>query len=377
MKKDLLFCSGNRVASGNVFHHDALLYDEEYFRNMLVLERKRTERSNKAFMLMLIDISGLLQCINASDIIEKLLDIIYHTTRDTDIKGWYVADRTLGIVFIDLDSKIMSVVLNKVKTSIHEILIPAHRSLVHVSYCIFPDDQNHGKNKVVNLNAVLYDSAIRNRIAESVSTICKRCIDIAGSLAGILLFSPFFIIIPLVIKLTSRGSIFFKQTRVGQFGRQFTLIKFRTMKESNDNDIHKKFIRQFIKNSNNSAARGPAVEFKIKDDPRITWIGRFLRKSSLDEIPQFFNVLCGTMSLVGPRPAIPYEIDEYDIWHRRRVFEVKPGITGMWQIKGRSRTDFNNMVRMDIQYIKKWSPIMDIRLILKTPLALLSAKGAY
>ena len=135
-------------------------------------------------------------------------------------------------------------------------------------------------------------------------------------------------------------------------------------------------MKQFICNKENDDRTGKNI-YKMKDDPRITKIGRFLRKSSLDELPQFLNVLLGQMSLVGPRPAIPYEVDEYDIWHKRRVLEVKPGITGVWQVDGRSNTPFEKMVRMDINYIKNWSLLTDIKLILKTPLAVFAAKGAY
>ena len=114
-----------------------------------------------------------------------------------------------------------------------------------------------------------------------------------------------------------------------------------------------------------------------QDDPRITSIGRFLRKTSIDELPQFFNVLMGDMSLVGPRPPIPYECEEYDIWHRSRVLDMKPGITGLWQVDGRSATSFDDMVRMDIRYVREWSLLLDMKILFKTPLVVLTCKGAY
>jgi lipopolysaccharide/colanic/teichoic acid biosynthesis glycosyltransferase len=377
MEKVLSSRLGTHVTTGIVFQNIDALKDEEDFRKILVMERKRTERSNRSFLLLLLDISGLYSAHHSKLIINKLIRILHTTTRETDSKGWYVQNDSIGILFPELDKTYMNVILNRVKASVGRLLDCAQYGQVQVSYYIFPEDQNEEKSTITDMNAVLYESETRNGGIENLSYLYKRGIDILGSIIGMLLFSPLFIIIPILIKCTSRGTVFFKQERVGQYGQKFALIKFRTMKACNDPEIHKKFTRQFIKQSSHHTAIGQKVECKMKDDPRITWIGKFLRKTSLDEIPQFFNVLCGSMSLVGPRPAIPYEIQEYDVWHRRRAFEVKPGITGLWQVKGRSRTDFNNMVRMDIQYITKMSPLMDLQIIIKTPIAIVFAKGAY
>jgi len=195
--------------------------------------------------------------------------------------------------------------------------------------------------------------------------------DVVGGLLGLLILSPLFLAVSIAIRLTSPGPVFFIQKRVGQGGKLFTFIKFRSMRVQHDCSIHREFVKNFIQNNGTCKAG----EFKMKDDPRITPVGRFLRKTSIDELPQLFNVLKGDMSLVGPRPAIPYEIDEYETWHKRRVCEVKPGITGYWQVKGRSSTSFENMVRMDIQYISQWSLLWDIIILLQTPFALF--KGAY
>jgi lipopolysaccharide/colanic/teichoic acid biosynthesis glycosyltransferase len=211
------------------------------------------------------------------------------------------------------------------------------------------------------------------------------------------LFSPFFLVIPLVIKRSSKGPVFFRQERVGQYGRTFTFLKFRTMYTGSDPRIHQEYIKKLIgeqkayeggngnggngsKGNNGKNGNGKEKEqtcFKIKDDPRITPVGRFLRKTSLDELPQFINVLKGDMSLVGPRPPIPYELENYDIWHRRRVLEVKPGITGLWQVYGRSRTSFDDMVRLDLKYVREWSLALDMKIILQTPVVVLTGKGGY
>jgi lipopolysaccharide/colanic/teichoic acid biosynthesis glycosyltransferase len=151
------------------------------------------------------------------------------------------------------------------------------------------------------------------------------------------------------------------------------------MAVSTDAGIHKEFVQNFIagKAQPAAAANDQKVVYKITSDPRVTWIGRFMRRTSLDELPQFWNVLNGEMSLVGPRPPIPYEIEAYDTWHRRRLLEAKPGITGLWQVHGRSRTTFDEMVRLDLRYSRTWSPLLDLKILLQTPRAVRSGDGAY
>jgi lipopolysaccharide/colanic/teichoic acid biosynthesis glycosyltransferase len=147
----------------------------------------------------------------------------------------------------------------------------------------------------------------------------------------------------------------------------------------NDPGIHQKYVKRFIAGEVDLAqsGHGQNVVYKIQQDPRVTRVGKFLRKTSLDELPQLINVLKGEMSLVGPRPPIPYESEVYEVWHRRRVLEAKPGITGLWQVNGRSRLKFNDMVRLDLQYAKTWSLWLDIKILLQTPRAVLFGEGAY
>jgi lipopolysaccharide/colanic/teichoic acid biosynthesis glycosyltransferase len=158
----------------------------------------------------------------------------------------------------------------------------------------------------------------------------------------------------------------------------FTFLKFRSMYVNNDASIHKEYVQQLIAGEaeRNGNENGEGV-FKITNDPRITSIGKVLRRASLDELPQFINVLRGEMSLVGPRPPVAYEVEAYDVWHRRRILEAKPGITGLWQVNGRSRVKFDDMVRLDLQYAKTWSPWLDVKILLRTPGAVISGGGAY
>ncbi|MEL6822655.1 MAG: sugar transferase [Calditrichota bacterium] len=196
----------------------------------------------------------------------------------------------------------------------------------------------------------------------------KRCIDIVGSTIGILAFFPLMLLIAVLVKFTSKGPVLFKQKRIGYRGEIFTFLKFRSMRTDMDDSIHREYVAKLIEGKNDQINNGSGEQpvYKITQDPRITKIGSFLRRTSLDEIPQFFNVLSGKMSLVGPRPPIPYEVDMYEEWHLRRVMEAKPGITGLWQVYGRNQTTFDEMVRLDLQYINKRSILLDLKLILQT-----------
>ncbi len=202
--------------------------------------------------------------------------------------------------------------------------------------------------------------------------VYKRVFDIVLTMVGsLVLFFPFLVIAAL-IKFTSKGPILFKHTRIGKDCKPFEFYKFRTMYVGNDDSVHREFINEFIQ----SEAGGNGGVKKITDDPRITPVGRFLRKTSLDELPQLFNVLRGDMSLVGPRPCMPYELEQYQDWHRRRL-AVIPGCTGLWQVAGRSAVDFNDMVILDLFYIDNMSPLFDLRIIFRTLPVMLLAKGGH
>lgn len=200
------------------------------------------------------------------------------------------------------------------------------------------------------------------------SRAIKRVVDIIGSLIGILLSSPVMLVVAIAIKMESKGPVIFKQTRVGMNGRNFNMYKFRSM--CIDAEEKKKELMQ------QNEMEG-AFMFKMKDDPRITRVGKFIRKTSLDELPQFFNVLIGDMSLVGTRPPTLDEVEQYERNHWRRI-SIKPGITGMWQVSGRSTiTDFDEIVELDTAYIDKWDVMMDFKIIFQTVWQILRHRGAY
>jgi lipopolysaccharide/colanic/teichoic acid biosynthesis glycosyltransferase len=359
-------------------------HDEDSFNRKLYLERKRTERSNKPFLLMLIDISELLKDDTESQFLKKLVSVLFSATRDIDIKGWYQYDTLIGILYSEIENitdAIKDRLYHKIHDSLAKVLDTGSLDKIEIIFRVFPEkSEDDGDDGDDEFNRNLYKDKKKPNTSKKYSLFFKRAIDIAGSLVAITLFFPLFLIISVLIKLTSDGPILFRQERVGMLGKKFTFLKFRSMYVDNDVNTHKEYIRQFISGSvaeNGVGEEKQATVFKLRGDNRITTIGNYIRKTSLDELPQFFNVLRGDMSLVGPRPPIPYECDQYDIWHRRRVMEMKPGITGLWQIEGRSVTTFDEMVRLDLKYIQEWSPWLDIKILVKTPMVVLTMKGAY
>lgn len=202
--------------------------------------------------------------------------------------------------------------------------------------------------------------------------ILKRSFDLIFSALAILLLSPLWLLIALLIKLDSRGPVFYAQERVGMDGRLFLLYKFRTMKAGADAELHREYQRAFIAGrAEANVGNDQKPTYKLLSDPRITRIGRLLRRTSLDEVPQLLNILAGDMSVVGPRPPIPYEVEAYELWHRKRL-DMKPGLTGLWQVSGRNQLPFEEMVRLDLFYIENWSLLLDLKIILRTGFVMLS-----
>ena len=187
------------------------------------------------------------------------------------------------------------------------------------------------------------------------------------------LFAPVMLVTMAAVKFSSPGPMLLRQVRIGRRGEPFKMLKFRTMYVNAGHGVHQEYMAWFIKSSGQQPRTGREV-FKLTNDPRITRPGRILRRTSLDELPQFWNVLRGDMSLVGPRPPLPFEVDQYQPWHRRRVLEAKPGITGLWQVSGRSRTTFDDMVRLDLHYARTHTLWTDIKILAATPRAMF--KGA-
>jgi exopolysaccharide biosynthesis polyprenyl glycosylphosphotransferase len=355
---------------------------EETFHAMLTRERRRAERSRKPFVLILLAPHQVHRNGSDATFIDRLTSVISDATRETDIIGWYENGAILAVIFTELNlegaSSISEVLRSKIVTALRDNLDHKIASKVAVSVHVFPE--NWDKNRpdgVADLK--LYPDLSYQKSRRRIPIIVKRVIDVIGSGLLLLFVSPVLAAIALLIKLTSEGPVIFEQERVGQFGKHFKCLKFRTMYVNNDAKIHRDYVRRLIAGKTKGQAKeqtGPVL-YKITNDPRVTPIGRFLRKTSLDEFPQFWNVLRGEMSLVGPRPPVPYEFEIYDFWHRRRVLEVRPGVTGLWQVNGRSRTCFDDMVRLDLRYSQSWSLWLDLRILLATPRAVFTGDGAY
>jgi exopolysaccharide biosynthesis polyprenyl glycosylphosphotransferase len=347
---------------------------EEPFHRMIALERKRTERSGKPFLLMLLDAGHCLPSDRNGRVLGKILSALSLSTRETDVTGWYKNHSIVGVMFTDVGAEdresILGTMMSRVSETLRNNLSLEKFSQISIAMHVFPEEwtqeSTHG-------NPTLYPDFVNRNQAQKFGRTVKRLMDILGSASALVLLSPIFLAVALLVKLSSKGPILFQQERLGQFGKSFTFLKFRSMYANNDRKIHQEFMKRVIKGDHDGRAEGASKSvYKMTNDPRITRIGWILRRTSLDELPQFINVLRGDMSLVGPRPPIAYECQEYDIWHRRRVLEVKPGITGLWQIGGRSRIRFDDMVRLDLQYVRTWSLWLDLQILMQTPRALFS-----
>ncbi len=353
---------------------EASILSENRFGELLCLERRRAERSRKPFLLMLLDLQKALENARSEDLVENVWSAVCSASRDSDVRGWYRQDAVLGVIFVEVQPggavPVSDVIYAKMTSALSRSIEKDDLDLIDIRMYLQPDSAANWHRW-----SGLYSDLKENEAGKKLSRVVKRGLDIIGSATALCLLSPLMGAIALLIKISSKGPVLFRQSRVGYQGVPFTFLKFRTMLERNDGSAHREFIQRFIAGEMDSLK--PDTVYKIKDDPRVTRIGKFLRKTSLDELPQFWNVLMGEMSLVGPRPPIPYEVEYYDIWHWRRVLEVKPGLTGLWQVKGRSRTTFDDMVRLDLRYAKSWSIWLDLKILVETPLAMISGDGAY
>lgn len=357
-----------------------VVLSEQVFLRLLTLERKRSERSGRTFLLVVLDGASLFS--RSRTAMAKVTSGLCASVRETDLIGWYRQDSAVGIILTELGSadraSIRRAMLDTLSSSLRGRIGAEQADQVLISFHFFPSE-HEGPSAGPMVDKRLYPEVHTERKSRRFSRLVKRAIDIVGSFLALVLLSPLLAAIAVAIKLNSKGPVLFRQGRVGQHGVVFQFLKFRSMRTDSDPRMHREFINEFIRGSSNASSTEshPAKVYKITDDPRVTRVGSILRKTSLDELPQFWNVLKGDMSLVGPRPPIPYELESYRTWHKRRIFEVKPGITGLWQVQGRSRTTFDEMVRLDLRYARTWSLLLDLKILWQTPRAIFSGEGAY
>lgn len=359
--------------------------EADVFRRLLVVERKRSERSSHAFVLLLVrvpDWSGL----DAEETRAAVLDALTAAKRETDILGWFEPPSVVGAILPEIRmpdvSGASAAIAGRVRHELARRLPPGACGALSIELHAYPESRSDDERGAWPVDAVLHPDLPADHARRRLSDGIKRAIDVAGSLLLLVGLSPLLVLIAALVRLTSPGPVLFRQVRIGQMVRPFTMLKFRSMYAGNDPKLHQEYVSWFIGESRrapasngNGSGNGSGL-FKLTGDLRVTPLGRFLRKTSLDELPQLWNVLRGDMSLVGPRPPLPYELEQYEPWHRRRILEAKPGITGLWQVVGRSRTTFDEMVRLDLRYARTRSLWTDVKILLATPAAAVSGKGA-
>jgi lipopolysaccharide/colanic/teichoic acid biosynthesis glycosyltransferase len=355
-----------------------LIISEQLFNGVLIKERKRADRLNQPLVLLIVALKDRIGTPSPwiwAPVIEALATV----TRETDVVGWFESQTAIGVILPEVhamdalrvreleDRFSRELIKRSDADALRRLSIRLHvqSDLKHMSAAshsrIGSDDfpASHARKEP----ATIYDGI-------------KRGLDVIGSTALLILLAPLLLVIAAAVKLKSSGPVFFEQERVGQQMKPFKMLKFRTMYANVDQKLHHEYVTRFICSSGGGKPCDTPGVFKLTNDPRVTPIGRFLRKTSLDELPQLLNVLRGNMSLVGPRPPLPYEVEQYKSWHCRRVLDAKPGITGLWQVTGRSRTTFDEMVRLDLRYARTCSIWNDIKILLATPGAVFSGKGA-
>ncbi len=368
------------VSFANGSNAMAAFLSEDHFRRMLSRERKRSERSRKHLVLMLIDGKGV-KSKKTDALLEQIAVVLGAAIRETDIAGWFETNAVFGVIFTEFGQAEVTTAVKIIESKVTAQLQGAFRanqlSSFQISFYAFPDGwDGNGHSRAVDEE--LYPDLFEVEQKKKLSLIVKRAMDICGSAAALAVLSPAFLVLAGLVKLTSDGPVFFRQQRVGRYGLNFEFLKFRSMYVSTDAAIHKEYVRNFIAGKTAVAEGSKKTVYKLVNDPRVTWIGKFMRRTSLDEIPQFWNVLRGEMSLVGPRPPIPYEIEAYDIWHRRRLLEVAPrhhrAVAGPGPQPDHLRRNGSSRI---FSIPRMWSPMLDVKILLQTPRAVFSGDGAY
>jgi len=340
------------------------------FAKQIRMEKRRTDRSKSPFSLLMVNAEPGERSFDG--LVEAILPLTRHCS-EIDAVG-RLGPNTIGLIMPHTDR-------DEAERIRRRLEFAGGLDTLKVQVATYPDHvfDRHRSQELQTVQAE-HCPFVKASFIESdrVQSIAKRAVDVVGALVGLAVFAPVMAITALAVKLTSPGPVIFQQTRIGAKGVPFSFYKFRSMRVDNDDRIHRDYVKSLIQGKHTEVDQGGGAQplYKLKADPRITAVGSFIRKTSLDELPQFFNVLKGDMSLVGPRPPLPYEVEQYQSWHLRRVLDVKPGITGLWQVEGRSRTSFDDMVRLDLQYSSKASLGLDFLIMLRTFKSVVQSSGA-
>ncbi|MFX0200731.1 MAG: sugar transferase [Candidatus Hodarchaeota archaeon] len=377
-----------------------MFYSKPFLEQRIKEERFRVYRTGSPFSIVLFSPYRFVSAEyrNRKRAIDSIISFLDQETRETDIKGWW-DKKTIAIILLDTLPEDALLLIDKL---VHRIKANGYGNVEPIreapfKVIAFPnrhvsggednqdnerqeDSKNHSNHNDRNTNPLTKisdcDPPAGNGLKKHQEFI-KRSFDILVSLTGLIILSPLLLLCTLLIKLDSRGPVFFKQTRVGRDGKFFTFLKFRSMYHNVDQEVHKNHVKNLMNHKAGLSPNGGPDEktYKLAEDKRVTRIGKFLRRASIDELPQLINVLKGDMTLVGPRPHPVYEAEQYDLWHKHRL-DTKPGITGLGQIRGRFNTKYEDVYRLDIQYLKRWSLFLDLKILFKTIPIVLSRRGA-
>jgi lipopolysaccharide/colanic/teichoic acid biosynthesis glycosyltransferase len=291
--------------------------------------------------------------------------------------------KTVGILLLDTSPESTFVLIDKLTSKIKAEgykITESHGKEIFKVFTFQGAKQikvSNNENRNLPMNLRVRDLSTFHNL-ETHHELIKCILDILVSVILLIPLSPIFLLCAILIKIDSPGPIFYRQTRIGKGGKHFTFLKFRTMHENSDEKIHKDHVKQLMNGEAGLSSTGRPGEksYKLTEDHRVSRLGRFLRKTSIDELPQLINVLKGDMTLVGPRPHPVYEVELYNLWHSYRL-NIKPGVTGLGQVYGRFNTDYEDVYRLDLQYFKNASFILDLKILLKTIFIVFSGRGAY
>jgi lipopolysaccharide/colanic/teichoic acid biosynthesis glycosyltransferase len=336
-----------------------------HFIKELQREKLRSDRSASPLCLLVYQLRG------GEVAVERAVRLLVEMKRQTDTLG-SIEENRLALLLPETTSEGAQQLIRKIEDRCNSSVL-ALQSLQTYPSPHFTDPGS-AEGPTLALNYLIGKATA----VEKEKYRLKRALDLIGATIGIVLLAPVMLATAIAVALSSKGPVVYRQIRVGQGGAPFVFFKFRSMYSDSDDRVHREYVAQLISGNLSACNTGNSGKpfYKMADDPRITSVGKFIRNTSLDELPQLFNVLKGDMSLVGPRPALPYEVQKYQPWHLRRLLEVKPGITGRWQVEGRSRTTFDQMVRLDLQYITNCSLREDLSILVKTVKVVLWRDGA-
>ena len=372
-----------------------MLYSKPYFEQRIKEEKLRSWRSGSQFSMVSFDPLKLIHRKNGTrrKVIEAIGKILDEESRESDIKGLWNKHK-LAVLLSDTSPEKAFRFVDKFVLAIQANFDPVTKPIDKSYFKVhtFPRagqvqknektrSSNDSNRKHLEVN-YLTDLEVADLSIWKGPTrrqkVIKRILDIILSVTVFIVLSPVFLLCAISIKLDSPGPVFYKQPRIGEGGRCFTFLKFRSMSQKADSEVHRNHIKNLVNHTAGLSCSGNGDEksYKIVEDERVTRVGEFIRRTSLDELPQFLNVLKGDMSLVGPRPHPVYEVNLYNHWYRHRL-DVKPGITCLGQIYGRYNTEYENVFRYDLQYLKKASLFLDLKILFKTIPIVLSRRGAY